>query len=252
MGMIGGAVVASPPARRRFSVNEIITALKQLRQSSGTTGFSTAGAAPVSDDADVRRTYWLRLADRREYRSSRIAPSRRSLRFARRRFYLVGDGAQPLGLWIKLIGDNTGSPLCRHQYRTQCDPAADVLGALAEAGRDVEDQRRCPQAAGRISGLRFHRHYRRLAGQSVAVIVVSVLFGALIVAGREISRRRQLIQGITLFMVIGSDVLIYATACGWCGVIGYGSIVILHASLAAVRFCCLRLLARSSPNGRGS
>ncbi|MCA9950542.1 MAG: ABC transporter permease, partial [Anaerolineales bacterium] len=43
-----------------------------------------------------------------------------------------------------------------------------------------------------------------------AVIVVSILFGALIVAGREIqpSGLSQLLQGIILFMVISSDVLL--------------------------------------------
>ncbi|MEZ4644106.1 MAG: ABC transporter permease [Chloroflexota bacterium] len=43
-----------------------------------------------------------------------------------------------------------------------------------------------------------------------AVIIVSILFGALIVAGREIqpSGLSQLLQGIILFMVISSDVLL--------------------------------------------
>ena len=43
-----------------------------------------------------------------------------------------------------------------------------------------------------------------------AVILVSILFGALIVAGREIqpSGLAQLLQGIILFMVISSDVLL--------------------------------------------
>ena len=43
-----------------------------------------------------------------------------------------------------------------------------------------------------------------------AVIIVSILFGALIVAGREIqpSGLAQLLQGIILFMVISSDVLL--------------------------------------------
>jgi simple sugar transport system permease protein len=43
-----------------------------------------------------------------------------------------------------------------------------------------------------------------------AVIIVSILFGALIVAGREIqpSGLAYLLQGIILFMVISSDVLL--------------------------------------------
>ena len=43
-----------------------------------------------------------------------------------------------------------------------------------------------------------------------AVILVSILFGALIVAGREVqpSGIAQMLQGIVLFMVIGSDVLL--------------------------------------------
>jgi len=47
----------------------------------------------------------------------------------------------------------------------------------------------------------------------VAVIIVSILFGALIVAGREIqpSGVSFLIQGITLFLVISSDVLLKYT-----------------------------------------
>lgn len=43
-----------------------------------------------------------------------------------------------------------------------------------------------------------------------AVILVSILFGALIVAGREVqpSGIAQMLQGVVLFMVIGSDVLL--------------------------------------------
>jgi simple sugar transport system permease protein len=48
-----------------------------------------------------------------------------------------------------------------------------------------------------------------------AVIIVSILFGALIVAGREIqpSGLSNLLQGIILFMVISSDVLLRYKIC---------------------------------------
>jgi ABC-type uncharacterized transport system permease subunit len=50
------------------------------------------------------------------------------------------------------------------------------------------------------------------------VVLVSILFGALIVAGREVqpSGIAQMIQGFVLFAVISSDVLAALQGAAWC------------------------------------
>jgi simple sugar transport system permease protein len=118
------------------------------------------------------------------------------------------------GYEIKLIGDNpeaaryAGINITRNMVLVMM-----VSGALAGLAGMAE-----------ISGV-VHRLQERISPgygftgiivawlaklNPFAVILVSILFGALIVAGREIqpSGLSQLLQGIVLFLVISSDVLL--------------------------------------------
>lgn len=223
MDMIGGALWGFVPGflKAKFNVNEIITSLMLNyvailwnnfwifdRWSEG--GFQMTATFP--------RSYWLpRLADyAREYRA-----------FAGITLHLgvVFGLIAAIAVWwifqrsrwgyeIKLIGDNpqaaryAGLNITRNIILVMM-----FSGALAGLAGMSE-----------ISGV-VHRLQERISpgygftGIIVAwlaklnpftVILVSILFGALIVAGREIqpSGLAQLLQGIILFMVISSDVLL--------------------------------------------
>lgn len=222
MGLIGGAVYGFIPGflKARFNVNEIITTLMLNYVAVLWNNFwifdrwSDAGfqMTPMFE-----RTYWLpRLADlARDYPAFSGITLHLGVvfgLFAAVFVWWVMERSR-WGYEIKLIGDNpraaryAGINITRNIVLLMM-----FSGALAGLAGMSE-----------ISGV-VHRLQERISPgygftgiivawlaklNPFAVIVVSILFGALIVAGREIqpSGLAQLIQGITLFMVISSDVL---------------------------------------------
>ncbi len=223
MGMIGGALWGFIPGvlKARFNVNEIITTLMLNYIAIFWNNFwifdkwSDAGfqMTPTFD-----RSAWLpRLADlAREYPVFSGITLHLGVVFG-----LVAAA----GVWwimkrsrwgyeIKLIGDNpeaaryAGINIVRNVVLVMM-----FSGALAGLAGMSE-----------ISGV-VHRLQERISPgygftgiivawlaklNPIAVILVAILFGALIVAGREIQPQglSLLIQGIMLFMVISSDVLL--------------------------------------------
>lgn len=222
-GMIGGAVWGFIPGylKARFQVNEIITTLMLNYVAVLWNNFwifdkwSDAGfqMTPQFD-----RSAWLpRLAD---YAREVSAFSGITLHLG----VVFGLVAAVVVWWIlersrwgyeiKLIGDNpqaaryAGINIVRNIVLVMM-----VSGALAGLAGMAE-----------VSGV-VHRLQERISPgygftgiivawlaklNPFAVILVSILFGALIVAGREIqpSGLSNLLQGIVLFMVISSDVLL--------------------------------------------
>lgn len=223
MGMIGGALWGFFPGflKAKFNVNEIITTLMLNYVAILWNNFwifdkwSDAGfqMTPMFD-----KKAWLpRLADyARQYK----AFSGITLHLG----VLIGFVAAIVVWWIfqrsrwgyeiKLIGDNpeaaryAGLNITRNIVLVMM-----FSGALAGLAGMSE-----------VSGV-VHRLQERISPgygftgiivawlaklNPFAVIIVSILFGALIVAGREIqpSGLAQLLQGIILFMVISSDVLL--------------------------------------------
>jgi simple sugar transport system permease protein len=223
MGMIGGAIWGFVPGflKAKFAVSEIITTLMLNyvailwnnfwifdRWSEG--GFQMTRL--------FERSYWLpRLAD---YARDYPALSGMTLHLG----FIVALIAAFVVWWIfdrsrwgyeiKLIGDNpqaaryAGLNIARNIILVMV-----FSGALAGLAGMSE-----------ISGV-VHRLQERISPgygftgiiiawvaklNPFAIVLVSVLFGALIVAGREIqpSGLAQLLQGIILFMVISSDVLL--------------------------------------------
>jgi len=223
MGMIGGAIWGFIPGylKGRFQVNEIITTLMLNyiailwnnfwifdRWSDG--GFQMT---PTFD-----RVAWLpRLADyAREYRIFSGVTLHLGVVFGLIAVVVMWWILERSrwGYEIKLIGDNpraaryAGINIVRNVVLVMM-----VSGALAGLAGMSE-----------ISGV-VHRLQERISPgygftgiivawlaklNPFAVILVSILFGALIVAGREIqpSGLASLLQGIVLFMVISSDVLL--------------------------------------------
>jgi simple sugar transport system permease protein len=222
MGMLGGAIYGFIPGvlKARFNVNEIITTLMLNYVAilwNNFWIFDRWSDAGFQMTPAFERTYWLpRLADyAREYPVFSGITLHLGVVFG-----LVAAGLvwwvlerSRWGYEIKLIGDNpraaryAGINIMRNIVLVMM-----FSGALAGLAGMSE-----------VSGV-VHRLQERISpgygftGIIVAwlaklnpfsVIIVSVLFGALIVAGREIqpSGLSQLIQGIILFMVISSDVL---------------------------------------------
>lgn len=223
MGMIGGAIWGFIPGflKAKYKVNEIITTLMLNYIAILWNNFwifdrwSDAGfqMTPTFD-----RSAWLpRLAD--------YATTFKWLSGITLHLGVVFGLLAAVGIWwvlersrwgyeIKLIGDNpkaaeyAGLNIARNVILVMM-----LSGALAGLAGMSE-----------ISGV-VHRLQERISpgygftGIIVAwlaklnpgyVIIVSILFGALIVAGREIqpSGLATLLQGIILFMVISSDVLL--------------------------------------------
>jgi general nucleoside transport system permease protein len=223
MGLIGGAIFGFIPGllKARFNVNEIITTLMLNYVAILWNNFwifdrwSDAGfqMTPMFE-----RVYWLpRLAD--------YAAENPAFRGITLHLGVVFGLVAAVFVWwvldrsrwgyeIKLIGDNpraaryAGIGIARNIVLVMM-----FSGALAGLAGMSE-----------ISGV-VHRLQERISPgygftgiivawlaklNPFAVIIVSVLFGALIVAGREIqpSGLAQLLQGIILFMVISSDVLL--------------------------------------------
>lgn len=223
MGMLGGAIWGFFPGylKARYQVNEIITTLMLNYVAILWNNFwifdrwSDAGfqMTPVFE-----RNAWLpRLAD---YAREISAFSGITLHLG----ILFGVIAAVAVWWIlersrwgyeiKLIGDNPNAAKYAGINITRNIVFVMMLsGGLAGLAGMAE-----------ISGV-VHRLQERISPgygftgiivawlaklNPFAVIIVSILFGALIVAGREIqpSGLSNLLQGIVLFMVISSDVLL--------------------------------------------
>lgn len=223
MGMLGGAVWAFVPGflKARFQINEIISTLMMnyiailwnnfwIFDRWSDAGFQMTPTFP--------KTAWLpRLADyAREYKVFSGVTLHLGVVFGLIAAVLVWWILERSrwGYEIKLIGDNpqaaryAGLNITRNMVLVMM-----LSGALAGLAGMSE-----------ISGV-VHRLQERISPgygfsgiivawlaklNPFAVIPVSILFGALIVAGREIqpSGLSFLLQGIILFMVISSDVLL--------------------------------------------
>jgi simple sugar transport system permease protein len=223
MGMLGGAIWGFFPGylKARYQVNEIITTLMLNYVAILWNNFwifdrwSDAGfqMTPVFE-----RNAWLpRLAD---YAREISAFAGITLHLG----LLFGVVAAVVVWWIiersrwgyeiKLIGDNPNAARYAGINITRNNVFVMMLsGGLAGLAGMAE-----------VSGV-VHRLQERISPgygftgiiiawlaklNPFAVILVSILFGALIVAGREIqpSGLSNLLQGIVLFMVISSDVLL--------------------------------------------
>jgi simple sugar transport system permease protein len=223
MGMVGGAIWGFIPGylKARFQVNEIITTLMLNYVAILWNNFwifdrwSDAGfqMTPTFD-----RSAWLpRLADyAREYRMFSGITLHLGVVFGLVAAVVVWWVLERSrwGYEIKLIGDNpkaaryAGMNIVRNVVLVMM-----FSGALAGLAGMSE-----------ISGV-VHRLQERISPgygftgiivawlaklNPFAVILVSILFGALILAGRELqpSGLSAMLQGIILFMVISSDVLL--------------------------------------------
>ena len=223
MGMIGGAAWGFVPGylKAKFQVNEIITTLMLNYVAVLWNNFWifdkwSEGGFQMTPSFD--KSAWLpRLADyAREYRIFSGITLHLGVVFglvAAVVIWWVLERSR-WGYEIKLIGDNpkaaryAGLNIARNIVLVMM-----VSGALAGLAGMSE-----------ISGV-VHRLQERISPgygftgiivawlaklNPFAVVLVSILFGALIVAGREIqpSGLSSLLQGIILFMVISSDVLL--------------------------------------------
>jgi len=223
MGMIGGAIWGFFPGylKGRFGVNEIITTLMLNYIAilwNNFWIFNQWSDAGFQMTPQFEKTAWLpRLADyAREYRMFSGITLHLGFVIALIAVVVVWwvlDRSR-WGYEIKLTGDNpeaaryAGINIVRNVVLVMM-----FSGALAGLAGMSE-----------ISGV-VHRLQERISPgygftgiivawlaklNPFAVILVSILFGALIVAGREIqpSGLAALLQGIVLFMVISSDVLL--------------------------------------------
>jgi len=223
MGMVGGAIWGFFPGylKAKYNVNEIITTLMLNYIAIYWNNFwifdkwSDAGfqMTPQFD-----KVAWLpRLSDlAKEYRVFSGVTLHLGLVFGIIAAIVIWWILErsPWGYQIKLIGDNpkaaryAGINIMRNLVFVMM-----LSGALAGLAGMSE-----------VSGV-VHRLQERISPgygftgiivawlaklNPFAVIIVSVMFGALIVAGREIqpSGLSNLLQGIILFMVISSDVLL--------------------------------------------
>jgi ABC-type uncharacterized transport system permease subunit len=223
MGLIGGAVMGFIPGflKAKFNVNEIITTLMLnyvVILWNNFWIFNQWSDAGFQMTPTFEKVAWLpRLADyAREYRMFSGITLHLGVIFgiiAAVIVWWVFDRSR-WGYEIKLIGDNPDAA----RY-AGLNIARNIIlvfmfsGALAGLAGMSE-----------ISGV-VHRLQERISPgygftgiiiawlaklNPFAIILVSILFGALIVAGREIqpSGLAYLLQGIILFMVISSDVLL--------------------------------------------
>lgn len=223
MGMIGGAIWGFFPGylKGRFGVNEIITTLMLNYIAilwNNFWIFNKWSDAGFQMTPTFEKTAWLpRLADyAREYRAFSGITLHLGFVIAMVAVVVVWwvlDRSR-WGYEIKLTGDNpdaaryAGINIVRNVVLVMM-----FSGALAGLAGMSE-----------VSGV-VHRLQERISPgygftgiivawlaklNPFAVILVAILFGALIVAGREIqpSGLAALLQGIVLFMVISSDVLL--------------------------------------------
>lgn len=220
MGLIGGALWGFIPGflKARFSVNEIITTLMLNYIAilwNNYWIFDRWSDAGFQMTPTFAKSAWLpRLAD---YARQISAFSGMTLHFG----FVIALIATVIVWWIlkyskwgyeiKLIGDNKEAARYAGINITRNIILVFMLsGALAGLAGMTE-----------VTGV-VHRLQERISPgygftgiiiawlaklNPFAVVLVSILFGALIVAGREIqpSGLTQLLQGIILFMVIGSE-----------------------------------------------
>lgn len=223
MGMLGGAIWGFIPGylKARFQINEIITTLMLNFVAilwNNFWIFNTWSDAGFQMTPTFEKSAWLpRLADyARDYRIFSGITLHLGVVFGLVAAVVVWWILERSrwGYEIKLIGDNpeaaryAGLNIARNIVLVMM-----VSGALAGLAGMSE-----------ISGV-VHRLQERISPgygftgiivawlaklNPFAVILVSILFGALIVAGREIqpSGLSSMLQGIILFMVISSDVLL--------------------------------------------
>jgi ABC-type uncharacterized transport system permease subunit len=223
MGLLGGAVWGFVPGflKARFQINEIITTLMLNYIAIFWNNFwifNSWSDAGFQMTPTFEKTAWLpRLADfARQYRIFSGITLHLGVVFALIAAVIVWWilARSRWGYEIKLIGDNShaaryaGINIARNIVLVMM-----VSGALAGLAGMSE-----------ISGV-VHRLQERISPgygftgiivawlaklNPFAVILVSVLFGALILAGREIQPAglSMLLQGIILFMVISSDILL--------------------------------------------
>ncbi|MCK6623989.1 MAG: ABC transporter permease [Anaerolineae bacterium] len=223
MGLLGGAVWAFIPGflKARFNINEIITTLMLNYIAISWNNFfifNNWSDAGFQMTPTFEKTAWLpRLADyAREYRIFSGITLHLGVVFALIATVIMWWilTRSRWGYEIKLIGDNpnaaryAGINIARNIILVMM-----VSGALAGLAGMSE-----------ITGV-VHRLQERISPgygytgiivawlaklNPFAVILVSILFGALILAGREIQPAglSMLLQGIILFMVISSDVLL--------------------------------------------
>jgi simple sugar transport system permease protein len=223
MGLLGGAIWAFIPGflKARFQINEIITTLMLNYVAISWNNFwifNSWSDAGFQMTPTFEKTAWLpRLADyAREYRIFSGITLHLGVVFALIATVIIWWvlARSRWGYEIKLIGDNpnaaryAGINIARNIILVMM-----VSGALAGLAGMSE-----------ISGV-VHRLQERISPgygftgiivawlaklNPFAVILVSILFGALILAGREIQPAglSLMLQGIILFMVISSDVLL--------------------------------------------
>lgn len=231
MGMVGGAIWGFIPGylKARFDVNEIITTLMLNYVAILWNNFwifdrwSDAGfqMTPMFE-----RSAWLpRLADyARQYKAFSGITLHVGVLFGLAAALVVWWALyrSRWGYEIRLIGDNPAA--ARYAGLNISRNIVLVMmfsGALAGLAGMSE-----------VSGV-VHRLQERISPgygftgiivawlaklNPFAVILVSILFGALIVAGREVQPAgiAQMLQGVILFMVISSDVLLrYRVRLGW-------------------------------------
>jgi len=223
MGMIGGAVWGFFPGFliARYHVNEIITTLMLNYVAilwNNFWIFNKWSDAGFQMTPTFEKTAWLpRLAD---YARDYSGFSGMTLHAG----FIIALVAVVVVWWvlersrwgyeIKLIGDNPhAAEYAGLNIKRNIILVMMFSGALAGLAGMVE-----------VTGV-VHRLQERISPgygftgiiiawlaklNPFAIIIVSILFGALIVAGREIqpSGLSQLLQGIILFMVISSDVLL--------------------------------------------
>ncbi len=223
MGMIGGAIWGFVPGylKAQYQVNEIITTLMLnyvAVLSNNFWIFNKWSDAGFQMTPTFEKTAWLpRLTDyAREYTGF----SGMTLHLG----FIIALVAVVIVWWIlersrwgyeiKLIGDNPhAAEYAGLNIKRNIILVMMFSGALAGLAGMVE-----------VTGV-VHRLQERISPgygftgiiiawlaklNPFAIIIVSILFGGLIVAGREIqpSGLSQLLQGIILFMVISSDVLL--------------------------------------------
>lgn len=223
MGMIGGAIWGFFPGflKARYHVNEIITTLMLNYVAilwNNFWIFSKWSDAGFQMTPTFEKTAWLpRLAD---YARDYSGFSGMTLHAG----FIIALVAVVIVWWvlersrwgyeIKLIGDNPhAAEYAGLNIKRNIILVMMFSGALAGLAGMVE-----------VTGV-VHRLQERISPgygftgiiiawlaklNPFAIVIVSILFGALIVAGREIqpSGLSQLLQGIILFMVISSDVLL--------------------------------------------
>lgn len=223
MGMIGGAIWGFFPGflKARYHVNEIITTLMLNYVAilwNNFWIFNKWSDAGFQMTPTFEKTAWLpRLAD---YARDYSGFSGMTLHAG----FIIALVAVVIVWWvlersrwgyeIKLIGDNPhAAEYAGLNIKRNIILVMMFSGALAGLAGMVE-----------VTGV-VHRLQERISPgygftgiiiawlaklNPFAIIIVSILFGALIVAGREIqpSGLSQLLQGIILFMVISSDVLL--------------------------------------------